>query len=90
VVGGRPTHQGEGEDITVTPRGSAFVRSFGLFWRRKGINWSPGHGDGRNSRLLGRRGLRLPIELHDRCIDWFFDCGTRLRAAVATCKAVLG
>jgi hypothetical protein len=89
-VVGRPTLHGEGEDIAVTPRGSAFVRSSRLFWWREGINCSPGHGNGRNFRLLGRHGLRSPLDLHDRCIDWFFDCGTRLRAAVATYKAVPG
>jgi len=50
----------------VTPKGNAFIRSYGLFWRREEINWSPGHGNGKDFRLLGRRGKRYPkLEVAD-------------------------
>lgn len=34
------------------------VRTFGLFWERDEVDWSPGHGG--NFRLLGRQGKNLP------------------------------
>lgn len=50
----------------MTPKGNAFIRSYGLFWRREEVNWSPGHGNGKDFRLLGRRGARYPkLELAD-------------------------
>lgn len=35
-----------------------FVRSYGLFWRRDEIDWSPGNG--RPFLVLGRRGINMP------------------------------
>lgn len=38
----------------------AFIRSYGLFWRRDEIKWAPGAGNAGQFRLLGRRNVNRP------------------------------
>lgn len=37
-----------------------FIRSYGMFWDRDEVDWSPGSGNARQFRLLGRVGTRSP------------------------------
>jgi hypothetical protein len=39
---------------------NTFIRSYGLFWRREEVNWSPGAGNAGQFRLLGRKGTHRP------------------------------
>ena len=46
--------------VSAVTNTKTFIRSFGLFWRRDEINWSPGAGNGGQFRLLGRMNKNQP------------------------------
>lgn len=44
----------------MTPTTNTFIRSYGMFWRREEVNWSPRITEGGPYRLLGRKNHNQP------------------------------
>lgn len=42
------------------PTTNTFIRSYGMFWRRDEVNWTPGAGNAGAYRLLGRKNSNQP------------------------------